>query len=149
MFQLVTAFVANVQCGRSSLVLQQTTVLVERAVSLERHNADFVNEMGSQLMMQGKVSPANPGITISLLASLGSYSSSFQVFIGIRKPCWGIGNIIITFYQEKKKFTTSYHFHQHNIIIISSIHGILLVRIISKLIKCMYKKYLTNIIGQQ
>ncbi|XP_012939708.1 tetratricopeptide repeat protein 21B isoform X2 [Aplysia californica] len=45
-------------CGRNSLVLQQTHVLVERAVSLDHHSADIVNEMGCQLMMQGKVKEA-------------------------------------------------------------------------------------------
>ncbi|XP_059173967.1 tetratricopeptide repeat protein 21B-like [Physella acuta] len=45
-------------CGRNHLVLQQTNVLMERAMSLDSSNADFVNEMGCQLMMQGKVKDA-------------------------------------------------------------------------------------------
>ncbi|KAK6970975.1 Tetratricopeptide repeat protein 21B [Biomphalaria glabrata] len=45
-------------CGRNNLVLQQTQVFIERAVSLDSNSADFVNEMGCQLMMQGKVKDA-------------------------------------------------------------------------------------------
>ncbi|KAH9507420.1 Tetratricopeptide repeat protein 21B [Bulinus truncatus] len=45
-------------CGRNNLVLQQTQVLIERAVSLDSNNADFVNEIGCQLMMQGKIKDA-------------------------------------------------------------------------------------------
>ncbi|KAK7092869.1 tetratricopeptide repeat protein 21B-like [Littorina saxatilis] len=45
-------------CGRHALVLQQTHTLTERAVSIENNNADFVNEMGSQLLMAGKTKDA-------------------------------------------------------------------------------------------
>ncbi|BFZ22635.1 hypothetical protein BsWGS_25674 [Bradybaena similaris] len=45
-------------CGRNSLVLQQTQVLIEGAVSLDHNNAEFVNEMGFQLLLQGKVKEA-------------------------------------------------------------------------------------------
>ncbi|CAG5135745.1 unnamed protein product, partial [Candidula unifasciata] len=46
------------ECGRNALVLQQTQVLIESAVSLDHNNADFVNEMGFQLLQQGKVKEA-------------------------------------------------------------------------------------------
>lgn len=45
-------------CGRHPLILQQTHTLTERAVSIENNNADFVNEMGSQLLMAGKTRDA-------------------------------------------------------------------------------------------
>ena len=48
----------NFQCGRNALVLQQTHTLTERAVSTENNNADFVNELGAQLLMAGKTREA-------------------------------------------------------------------------------------------
>ncbi|PVD35924.1 hypothetical protein C0Q70_02893 [Pomacea canaliculata] len=44
--------------GRNSLVLQLTRTLVERAVSIDSNNADFVNELGVQLVMAGKTKDA-------------------------------------------------------------------------------------------
>ncbi|KAK3772094.1 hypothetical protein RRG08_061179 [Elysia crispata] len=44
--------------GRNPLVLQQTQVLSERAVSLDGDNSGYVNEMGCQLEMQGKIKDA-------------------------------------------------------------------------------------------
>ncbi|GFN94695.1 tetratricopeptide repeat protein 21b-like [Plakobranchus ocellatus] len=44
--------------GRNPLVLQQTQVLSERAVSLDGDCSDYVNEMGCQLEMQGKIKEA-------------------------------------------------------------------------------------------
>ena len=46
------------QCGRNALVLQQTHTLTERAASIENNNADFVNELGSQLLLAGKTREA-------------------------------------------------------------------------------------------
>lgn len=46
------------QSGRNSLVLQLTRTLVERAVSIDSNNADFVNELGVQLVMAGKTKDA-------------------------------------------------------------------------------------------
>ncbi|KAK6182507.1 hypothetical protein SNE40_010181 [Patella caerulea] len=45
-------------CGRNSLILQQTYTLTERAVSIDSNNADYVNELGYQLLLQGKVKDA-------------------------------------------------------------------------------------------
>nr|KAG5695130.1 hypothetical protein BaRGS_017229 [Batillaria attramentaria] len=45
-------------CGRNPLILQQTMTLTERAVSIENNNADYVNELGSQLLMAGKTREA-------------------------------------------------------------------------------------------
>lgn len=41
-------------CGRNRLVLQQTYDLAERAVSISNTSADFLNELGYQLLLQGK-----------------------------------------------------------------------------------------------
>ncbi|XP_041371664.1 tetratricopeptide repeat protein 21B-like [Gigantopelta aegis] len=41
-------------CGRNSLVCQQTYTMTERAVSVERTNSEYVNELGFQLLLQGK-----------------------------------------------------------------------------------------------
>lgn len=46
------------QCGRNSQVLQQTYFMAERAVSLEGANADYITELGYELMMQGRVKDA-------------------------------------------------------------------------------------------
>ena len=46
------------QCGRNSLVLQQTYTLMERAVSLSSGNSDYITELGFQLLLQGKVKDA-------------------------------------------------------------------------------------------
>ena len=46
------------QCGRNSLVLQQTYTLMERAVSLSSQNSEYITELGFQLLLQGKVKDA-------------------------------------------------------------------------------------------
>ncbi|ESO93623.1 hypothetical protein LOTGIDRAFT_189817 [Lottia gigantea] len=45
-------------CGRNGLILQQTYTLIERAVSIDGDNSQFVNELGYQLLLQGKVRDA-------------------------------------------------------------------------------------------
>lgn len=45
-------------CGRNALVLQQTHTLTERAVGIDNNSSDFVNELGSQLLMSGKTKDA-------------------------------------------------------------------------------------------
>ncbi|XP_046549679.1 tetratricopeptide repeat protein 21B-like [Haliotis rubra] len=44
--------------GRNALVLQQCYTLTERAVSMEGNNSEYVNELGYQLLLQGKVKEA-------------------------------------------------------------------------------------------
>ncbi|KAL3836422.1 hypothetical protein ACJMK2_021855 [Sinanodonta woodiana] len=44
--------------GRNALVLQQTCTLMERAVSLDGNNAEYINELGLQLLFQGKIKDA-------------------------------------------------------------------------------------------
>ena len=46
------------QCGRNSMVLQQTYTLMERAVSLDNNNSEYITELGFQLLLQGKVKDA-------------------------------------------------------------------------------------------
>ncbi|XP_078334494.1 tetratricopeptide repeat protein 21B-like isoform X3 [Crassostrea virginica] len=45
-------------CGRNALVLQQTYTLVERSVQQEPENTEYINELGFQLLLQGKVKDA-------------------------------------------------------------------------------------------
>ncbi|XP_078408432.1 tetratricopeptide repeat protein 21B isoform X2 [Cetorhinus maximus] len=45
-------------CGRNQIVLQQTYTLVERAFSMSSRNAEFANELGYQMVLQGKVKEA-------------------------------------------------------------------------------------------
>ncbi|XP_052258735.1 tetratricopeptide repeat protein 21B-like isoform X2 [Dreissena polymorpha] len=45
-------------CGRNPLVLQQTYTLMERAVSLSSGSAEYITELGFQLLLQGKVKDA-------------------------------------------------------------------------------------------
>ncbi|XP_013391055.1 tetratricopeptide repeat protein 21B [Lingula anatina] len=45
-------------CGRNLLVLQQTYTLAERAVSLDNTSAEYVTELGYELLMQGRVRDA-------------------------------------------------------------------------------------------
>lgn len=45
-------------CGRNPMVLQQTYTLMERAVSLDNNNAEYITELGFQLLLQGKVKDA-------------------------------------------------------------------------------------------
>ena len=40
------------------MVLQQTYTLMERAVSLDNNNAEYITELGFQLLLQGKVKDA-------------------------------------------------------------------------------------------
>jgi len=40
------------------MVLQQTYTLMERAVSLGSQNAEFITELGFQLLLQGKMKDA-------------------------------------------------------------------------------------------
>ena len=42
------------QCGRNPQVLQQTYYMAERAMSLDSSNAEYVNELGYELLLQGK-----------------------------------------------------------------------------------------------
>ena len=46
------------QCGRNKAVLQQTYYLEERAVSLDNGNADYVTELGFELLLQGRTRDA-------------------------------------------------------------------------------------------
>ena len=46
------------QSGRNKAVLQQTYYLEERAVSLDNANADFVTELGFELLLQGRTRDA-------------------------------------------------------------------------------------------
>lgn len=46
------------QCGRNALVLQQTYTLVERSVQQDSENTEYINELGFQLLLQGKVKDA-------------------------------------------------------------------------------------------
>lgn len=45
-------------CGRNALVLQQTYTLVERSVQQDSENTEYINELGFQLLLQGKVKDA-------------------------------------------------------------------------------------------
>lgn len=45
-------------CGRNALVLQQTYTLVERSVQQDPENTEYINELGFQLLLQGKVKDA-------------------------------------------------------------------------------------------
>ncbi|XP_064595299.1 tetratricopeptide repeat protein 21B-like isoform X2 [Liolophura sinensis] len=45
-------------CGRNNLVLQQTCTLTERAVTLDNDNAEYVTELGFELLVRGKVREA-------------------------------------------------------------------------------------------
>ncbi|KAJ8306896.1 hypothetical protein KUTeg_014980 [Tegillarca granosa] len=45
-------------CGRNALVLQQTYTLMERCVQQDPDNAEYVNELGFQLLLQGKIKEA-------------------------------------------------------------------------------------------
>ena len=47
-----------IQCGRNPMVLQQTYTLMERAVSLDNDNSDYITELGFQLLLQGKIKDA-------------------------------------------------------------------------------------------
>ena len=40
------------------MVLQQTYTLMERAVSLDNNNSEYITELGFQLLLQGKVKDA-------------------------------------------------------------------------------------------
>lgn len=42
-------------CGRNQNILQQSLTLIDRARSISRKNADFVNETGYQLLLQNKI----------------------------------------------------------------------------------------------
>ena len=42
------------KCGRNQQVLQQTYYLAERAMSLDSGNAEYVTELGYELLLQGK-----------------------------------------------------------------------------------------------
>ncbi|XP_053264599.1 tetratricopeptide repeat protein 21B isoform X3 [Podarcis raffonei] len=53
-----TALVFSRTCGRNPLILQQTQTLVERAFSLDPHNADIATELGYQMILQGKTKEA-------------------------------------------------------------------------------------------
>jgi tetratricopeptide repeat protein 21B len=58
MLNFFSSYFFFLQSGRNALVLQQTHTLAERAVSVEGQNSDFVNELGSQLLMAGKTKDA-------------------------------------------------------------------------------------------
>ncbi|XP_072435599.1 tetratricopeptide repeat protein 21B isoform X3 [Chiloscyllium punctatum] len=45
-------------CGRNQIILQQTCTLVERAFSMSSRNAEIANELGYQMVLQGKVKEA-------------------------------------------------------------------------------------------
>ncbi|XP_063424970.1 tetratricopeptide repeat protein 21B-like [Mytilus trossulus] len=45
-------------CGRNALVLQQTYTLMERCVQQEQSNSEYINELGFQLLLQGKAKDA-------------------------------------------------------------------------------------------
>lgn len=45
-------------CGRNQLVLQQTYTLMERCVQQSPDTAEYVNELGFQLLLQGKIKDA-------------------------------------------------------------------------------------------
>ena len=55
---LITVKVYRLQCGRHKSVLQQTYYMQEHAVTLENNNADFVTELGFNLLVQGRVKDA-------------------------------------------------------------------------------------------
>jgi tetratricopeptide repeat protein 21B len=54
----MTVVTLCVQCGRNALVLQQTYTLVERSVQQDPENTEYINELGFQLLLQGKVKDA-------------------------------------------------------------------------------------------
>lgn len=45
---------SHFQCGRNSLVLQQSYFMAERAVQMDNTDAEFLTELGLQLLMQGR-----------------------------------------------------------------------------------------------
>ncbi|XP_069791436.1 tetratricopeptide repeat protein 21B isoform X2 [Narcine bancroftii] len=46
------------ECGRNQIILQQTFILVERAFGMSPHNAEIANELGYQMILQGKTKEA-------------------------------------------------------------------------------------------
>ncbi|XP_032880066.1 tetratricopeptide repeat protein 21B isoform X1 [Amblyraja radiata] len=52
------ALVFSRMCGRNQIILQQTYTLVERAFSMSSDNAEIANELGYQMILQGKMKEA-------------------------------------------------------------------------------------------
>ena len=55
---LIFAPLVCYQSGRNQLVLQQTYYMAERAVGLDNTSADYLTELGYQLVMMNKVREA-------------------------------------------------------------------------------------------
>ncbi|XP_072118143.1 tetratricopeptide repeat protein 21B [Mobula birostris] len=52
------ALIFSRMCGRNQVILQQTYTLIERAFSMSSHNAEIANELGYQMILQGKIKEA-------------------------------------------------------------------------------------------
>ncbi|XP_042192463.1 tetratricopeptide repeat protein 21B [Callorhinchus milii] len=52
------ALVFSRTCGRNQMILQQTYTLVERAFRLASHDSELANELGYQMVLQGKIKDA-------------------------------------------------------------------------------------------